>query len=67
MTTTTSLPEVPGLLSAQELLLSAQHVARLQLASGAIAWFEGGHCDPWNHVEAAMALSVTGYLDEART
>ena len=66
MTTTTSLPEVPGLLSAEELLVSAQHVARLQLASGAIPWFEGGHCDPWNHVEAAMALSVTGHLDEAR-
>ena len=66
MTTTTSLPEVPGLLSAEELLESASHVARLQLASGAIPWFEGGHCDPWNHVEAAMALTVTGHHDEAR-
>ena len=31
-----------------------------------IPWFVGGHCDPWNHVEAAMALTVTGYVDEAR-
>ena len=30
-----------------------------------IPWFEGGHCDPWNHVEAAMALSVGGFHDEA--
>ena len=22
-----------------------------------IPWFDGGHADPWNHVEAAMALS----------
>jgi hypothetical protein len=29
-----------------------------------IPWFEGGHCDPWNHVESAMALSVAG-LDAA--
>jgi hypothetical protein len=33
---------------------------------GQIPWFPGGHCDPWNHVEAAMALTVTGYVDEAR-
>ncbi len=31
-----------------------------------IPWFEGGHCDPWNHVEAAMALSVCGLTAEAR-
>ena len=30
-----------------------------------IPWFVGGHCDPWNHVEAAMALSVCGRVDEA--
>ncbi len=66
MTTTRTLPEVPGLLSAQELLVTAANIARLQRASGAIPWFEGGHCDPWNHVEAAMALSVTGHLEQAR-
>ena len=26
-----------------------------------IPWFPGGHCDPWNHVEAAMALTVVGH------
>jgi hypothetical protein len=30
-----------------------------------IPWFDGGHCDPWNHVESAMALSVCGLADEA--
>ena len=30
-----------------------------------IPWFEGGHCDPWNHVESAMALSVAGFHKEA--
>ena len=25
-----------------------------------ILWFDGGHGDPWNHVEAAMALDVGG-------
>ena len=33
--------------------------------NGMIPWFEGGHSDPWNHVEAAMALSVTGMWEEA--
>jgi hypothetical protein len=66
VTTTTSLPEVPGLLSVQELLVTASTIASLQLASGALPWFKGGHCDPWNHVEAAMALTVSGYQQEAR-
>ena len=30
-----------------------------------IPWFEGGHCDPWNHVESAMALDVAGLHVEA--
>ena len=30
-----------------------------------IPWFPGGHCDPWNHVEAAMALDVSGFHEEA--
>ena len=57
---------VPGLLSDAEIAQSAQHLASLQLRSGSIPWFVGGHCDPWNHVEAAMALAVTGYVEEAR-
>ena len=30
-----------------------------------IPWFPGGHADPWNHVEAAMALALGGRRAEA--
>ena len=29
-------------------------------------WFTGGHTDPWDHVENAMALTVAGLRDAAR-
>ena len=35
--------------------------------SGLITWYRGGHGDPWNHVEAAMALDVAGQHDCAAT
>jgi hypothetical protein len=66
-TTINTVAGVPGLLSDAEIAQSAANLASLQLRSGAIPWFVGGHCDPWNHVEAAMALTVTGYADEARS
>jgi GH15 family glucan-1,4-alpha-glucosidase len=47
-------------LSADELVGTAESIAALQLPSGMIPWFPGGHCDPWNHVETAMALDVAG-------
>ena len=58
-------PEVPGVLSAAEVLRSGRSIAQAQESSGAIPWFAGGHVDPWDHVEAAMALSATGLLAEA--
>ena len=45
---------------------TGESIAELQLPSGQIPWFPGGHCDPWNHVETAMALDVCGLHDEAR-
>ena len=33
-------------------------IAAEQQDDGLILWFPGGHADPWNHVEAAMALSL---------
>jgi hypothetical protein len=60
-----TLPELPGVLSADEVADSAAHLATLQRRDGMIPWFDGGHCDPWNHVEAAMALSVCGLAAEA--
>lgn len=59
------LPEVSGVLSAAEAKLTAESIADWQLPSGMIPWFPGGHCDPWNHVEAAMALAVGGHRAEA--
>jgi hypothetical protein len=64
--TTSSLGGVPGVVSSVELGQTAHFLSSLQLASGQIPWFVGGHADPWNHVEAAMALTVSGYVDEAR-
>jgi hypothetical protein len=61
----TSLPEVPGLLSAHQLAVTADSIAEWQLPSGMIPWFPGGHADPWNHVEAAMALDVAGRRADA--
>jgi hypothetical protein len=36
-----------------------------QEQSGAIPWFRGGHLDPWDHVEAAMGLTIGGEHDAA--
>ncbi|MGH8996581.1 MAG: prenyltransferase [Acidimicrobiales bacterium] len=59
------IPEVVGVLSASDVLASAGTIAAVQRPDGMIPWFDGGHCDPWNHVEAAMALSVCGLDAEA--
>jgi hypothetical protein len=53
-------------LTRDELATTARYLADLQLPSGQLPWFEGGHSDPWNHVEVAMALTVSGYEAEAR-
>lgn len=60
------LPDLPGVVGASELRVSAEWIAGLQHADGMIPWFIGGHCDPWNHVETAMALDVMGLHSEAR-
>lgn len=59
------IPEVPGILSRDECLATGRAIARMQEPSGAIPWFPGGHTDPWDHLESAMALTVTGLRDEA--
>lgn len=53
-------------LSTKQVRAIAESIARWQHPSGMIVWFPGGHTDPWNHVEAAMALTVGGLFDEAR-
>ncbi len=61
----TALPEVAGVLSAGQVAETVDSIAAVQLPSGMIPWFPGGHADPWNHVEAAMALAVGGRRREA--
>lgn len=53
----------------QELTLDvaalAATIAEQQRESGEIPWCAGEKTDPWDHVEAAMGLSVGGYFREA--
>ncbi len=49
-----------GLLSAAEVSATADTIEAQQLDDGLILWTHDGHADPWNHVEAAMALTVAG-------
>lgn len=53
-------------LTQSQLMQTAESIANLQHKSGMIPWFKGGHCDPWNHVETAMALDVMGMNENAR-
>ncbi len=41
-------------------------IAGHQLTNGQIPWFRGHFADPWDHVEAAMALGVVGRVEESR-
>jgi hypothetical protein len=57
--------------TAEDMLATAHSIARQQEASGAIPWFAPvgdvpGHVDVWNHIEAAMALTVAGLTTQAR-
>jgi hypothetical protein len=52
-------------LTAAEVAATADWIASMQLPSGMIPWFRGGHADPWNHIEAAMALALAGRRTEA--
>jgi hypothetical protein len=52
-------------LTRSELDATVDAIASVQLPTGMIPWFPGGHADPWNHVEAAMALAVGGRRREA--
>ncbi|WP_019633181.1 prenyltransferase [Actinomadura atramentaria] len=66
-----SPPSVPGVLTADDVVATARSIARQQEPSGAIPWFSptggvAGHVDAWNHVEAAMALSVAGLREPSR-
>jgi hypothetical protein len=60
-----SVPAIDGVITIAELDATADAIAEVQLSSGMIPWFPGGHADPWNHVESAMALLTMGRRAEA--
>jgi len=59
------VPEVAGILTADQVLTTGRSIAADQQPSGAIGWPDG-HVDAWNHVECAMALTTCGLHDAAR-
>jgi len=59
------LRDVTDVVSSEQLAETVERIAEWQLPSGMIPWFPGGHADPWNHVEAAMALALGGQVRAA--
>jgi hypothetical protein len=59
------LQDVTDVVTSSELARTVECIAEWQLPSGMIPWFPGGHADPWNHVEASMALALGGRRDDA--
>ncbi|WP_250462767.1 prenyltransferase/squalene oxidase repeat-containing protein [Microbulbifer litoralis] len=49
-----------ALLPADFVCDSARYILGRQRPDGSIPWFDGGYADPWDHVEAAMGLSIAG-------
>lgn len=60
-----SLPSIEGVLTEAQVDATGAAIAAMQEDTGAMPWFPGGMTDPWDHVESAMALSVTGRIAEA--
>ncbi|WP_101254118.1 prenyltransferase/squalene oxidase repeat-containing protein [Streptomyces barkulensis] len=56
---------LPGVLTAEQAERTVAGIAALQREDGAIPWFRGHHLDPWDHVEAAMALDAAGEHERA--
>ena len=52
-------------LSADDLSLTVDQIASIQLPNGMVPWVPDGHADAWNHSEALMALSIGGRRAEA--
>ncbi len=59
------VPEVAGILTAEQIIDTGHAIAAVQHPDGSIGWPDG-HVDAWNHVECAMALSLCGLRDASR-
>ena len=53
------------MLTPAERAATVESIAEVQLPNGMVPWFPGGHADPWNHTEAAMALALGGRITDA--
>ena len=51
---------LPGVLDAGQAAATVRSILADQHTDGGIPWFTGGHLDPWDHIEAAMALDAAG-------
>ncbi len=58
------LPAVDGVVSVADISATVDAIAAIQQPDGNIPWSPGDHTDPWNLIEAAMALDV-GYRHTA--
>jgi hypothetical protein len=56
---------LPGVLTAEQAARTVTGILTVQREDGAIPWFRGHHLDPWDHVEAAMALDAAGEHERA--
>lgn len=45
---------------------TVNYILQTQLANGCIPWFQGGKADPWDHIEAAMGLTIGGEIAAAQ-
>ena len=60
-----NIPSVDGILTAEQVQATVDAIAEIQLPDGNIPWTPGQHSDPWNMVEAAMALDLGHRFTEA--
>ena len=44
---------------------TVEFILKVQRPSGEIPWFESGYTDPWDHIEAAMGLTIGGEHEAA--
>ena len=56
---------MPGVLTGDQVRATVAWIAAQQDGDGALPWSRGEQLDPWDSVEAAMALDVGGEHDRA--
>lgn len=54
-----------GLFPAEFFKPTVDFILNTQEKDGSIPWFKGSYADPWDHVEAAMGLSIGGKYEAA--